>query len=385
MILQALGFGTDEQAHFLPAAIPAPHEYDRISFDGRPSAHPQLRRAQALMSRAQFSEAHQQFVHVFETAGAGGDAVLQAEAAGWLGWCHGELERFEQARFWTSASIGLIEKHLGMRANEIIESVNPSRLLSPSSERAALVLSRALRIRAKVLSVRIVHHLEFAWLLEARPLFQQSLQLEERLQLPELAHDLRWKAVALSAQDGATIKDVENLLSASRELLTAGSPGEASLIRDRGVVRWQKSRLAKAADFLWDAKERLALFADHRALGPTFCVLSKIILQGSGDSARARRYALIAASLHPYGYVLDHCREQLGKVALAERLAEFEDLAAGRKPFDIVHTVMARVVQGPDSPARLIGKNLDRIRATFLPPAALIRLDSEMASAFRTR
>jgi hypothetical protein len=367
-IMHALGFGQDLQARFLPVPPVAPGEHDRILFDGRLSDHPQLRHGQRLMSRAQFSEAHQEFRTVFDTAAAGGDSLAQAEAAGWLAWFHGELEQFGDARRWSGVSIRLLESHLGMDTNEIIDSVHPSQSLPAASEKAVHLLSRALRVHSKVLAVRIVHHLEFVWLPEAKHLFQQSVLLDEHLQLAELSHDLRWKAVALSAEDNSQMKDVERLLSTSRERLPSGSPGEASLIREQGVIRWQKNRLAKAADFLWDAKEKLSLFADARALGPTFCILSKIIVQDSGDSSRARRYALIAASLHPYGYVLDHCAEQLATAIATERLRDFDHLLAGEKPFDIVHQVLARVAHGsPNTALHLITRNLSRIRAAILP------------------
>jgi len=61
-------------------------------------------------------------------------------------------------------------------------------------------------VHSKVLAVRIVHHLEFAWLPEAHEIFRRSLRLDESLQIPELGHDYRWKAVALSAEDGSQLK-----------------------------------------------------------------------------------------------------------------------------------------------------------------------------------
>ncbi len=367
-IMRALGFGAEVQERFLPVVSKSGSEHDRILFDGTLSAHPPLQLGQRLMSRAQFSEAHVVFRGVYDASAATGNILLQAEAAGWLGWFHGELERFDHARQLTRASIGLIERHLGMNADEVICSLSASRKLTSTEETAAEILSRGLRIYSKVLAVRIVHHLEFPWLAEARNTFRQSIRLDELLQRPELAHDLRWRAVVLSAEEGSQVKDVERLLGASREQLPAGSPGEACLIREQGVIRWQKNRLATAADFLWDAKAKLASFGDARALGPTFCILSKIIVQDCGNSRQARRYALLAASLHPYGYVLDHCCDQLAKVPSVERLRDFDELLAGRKPFDIVHDVMTCVAQGsPNSQSRLIERNVARIRAALLP------------------
>jgi hypothetical protein len=360
-IMRALGFGADLQARFLAIVPKTSAEHARVLLDSRVSDDPQLRRGQVFMSRAQFSEAHQEFTRVFNRAEAAGDSFGQAEAAGWLAWFHSELEEFGAARHWIALSIGSVERHLGLTTYEIIDSVSRSQSRSARSEQAAQVLSRALRIYSKVLTVRIVHNLEFPWLAEAQQAFRRSLALDECLQLPELAHDLRWKAVALSAEDRSQVKDVERLLSASREQL-AGSSGEASLIREQGIIRWQKNRLARAADFLWEAKERLAVYADARALGPTFCVLSKIIVQDSGDFRQARRYALIAAGLHPYGYVLNHCADQLRATSAVDRQHDMEDLQAGRKPFDIVHRVMEQVAAGsPNTGAQLVVRNLARV------------------------
>jgi hypothetical protein len=361
-IMRALGFGPDVQSRFLPAGSAASGECDRVLLDGRLSAHPQLQRGLVLMSRAQFAEAYQEFRNVFDSAALGGDKILQADAAGRLAWFHGELEQFMDARRWANVSVGLLEAYLGLNADRIIDAVATSQSRSGAREKGAYVLSRALRVHSKVLAVRIVHHLEFAWLPEARQIFRQSLRLDERLQIPELAHDYRWKAVALSAEDGSQLKDVEALLSASRERLASGSPGEACLIREQGIIRWQKSRLAKAADFLWDAKEKLTFFADSRALGPTFCILSKIIVQDGGDSRQARRYALLAASLHPYGYVLDHCYDQLRKASSDDRSHDVDDLLAAQKPFDTVHRVMSQVAAGsPNTGAQLVERNLARV------------------------
>jgi transcriptional regulator with XRE-family HTH domain len=368
-IMHALGFGSEIQIQFLSDVL-ASAEHDRILLDGRISADPQLQRGQLLMSRAQFAEAHHQFRGVFDMAVAAGDALGQAEAAGWLGWFHGELEHFRDSLRWTAVSISTIESHLGMSTDEITHSVTVSQSLSSTAEKAAQVLSRALRVRSKVLAVRIVHHLEFDWLAEAKQHFRQSVELDERLEAPELAHDLRWKAVAMSAEDRSHIRDIERLLYESRERLPSGGPAEACLIREQGIIRWQKNRLAKAADFLWEAKEKLAFFADARALGPTFCVLSKLIIQDSGDFRRARHYAVVAAGLHPYGYVLDHCVDQLRNTAAVERQRDLDDLRAGQKPFDIVHRVMASVASGsPNTSGQLVEHNVGRIRAALLPSA----------------
>lgn len=367
-IMNALGFGADIQARFLPEGLIIPAGHDRILLDGSVSAQPGLRRGQEFMSRAQFAEAYREFRAAFDSATVTGDALHQADAASRVGWFYGELEQFDMSRHWTALSIRLIERHLGLRTDEIIESVHPSRRIDESSERAAHILSRSLRFYSKIFAVRLLHHMEMARLRESRQAFEHSLRLDERLQLPELGHGLRWNAVAMSTDDGSQLKDIDNVLSASREYFPIGSPAEASLIRERGIVRWQKDRIAAAAEFLWEAKGRLAVYADARALGPTFCVLSKIMIQDGSNFRQARRYALIAATLHPHGYVLDHSADQLGKIPIAERLRDFDDLLAGAPPFDIVHHVLEQVAQGsPVSASDLIQRNLARVRRALQP------------------
>jgi hypothetical protein len=377
-ILRALGFTPDRQAHFLPADSASPGEHDRILLDGQLSSHARLQQGQRFMSRAQFPEAYREFRQVFEGAAAGENSTLQAEAAGYLGWFYGELERFEDSRRWLLESIRLVEGDLLMNTDKIVESISGSALISASSERSAQILARALRIYNKVLTVRVLHDLEYAWLPEVKRRFQQSVRLDERLRLPELPHTLRWRAVAVAAEDNSTLQNVDALLSASRELIPSGTPVEASLNREQGIVRWQRDRLAKAWDLLWDAKERLANFADDRALGPTFCVLSKVAVQGNGSPIQARRYALIAAVLHPHGYVLDHCAKLQARVPAADRTRDFDALLAGEKPFDIIHNVMARVAEGsPNSAFDIVDRNLSKVRRAVHPPLSVSRKPHE--------
>jgi hypothetical protein len=369
-ILRALGFAPDRQPRFLPPDSASPGERDRILLDGQLSSHARLQRGQRFMSRAQFQEAHREFRQVFEGAAAGGNTMLQAEAAGFLGWFHGELERFDDSRRWLLESIRLIESDLRMSAAEIVESIGGSAPISATSERWAQTLGRALRIHNKVLTVRVLHDLDYAFLPEVKRGFQHSIRLDERLGLPDLPHTLRWRAVAVAAEDNSTLQNVDALLSASREMMPSRSPGEASLIREQGIVRWQKNRLEKAWDLLWDAKERLTNFGDARALGATFCVLSKVTVQANGSPLRTRRHALIAAALHPHGYVLKHCAELQTKTPAQDRLRDFDALLAGEKPFDLVHHVLARVAEGsPNSAFDLVERNLSKVRQVAQPPS----------------
>ena len=369
-ILRALGFGPDRQGRFLPPDSASTGEHDRILLDGQLASDARLQQGQRFMSRAQFPEAHREFRQVFEGAAAGRNSMLQAEAAVLLGWFHGELERFDDSRRWLLESIHLIESDLRMSTAEIVESISGSASISATSEGLAQTLGRALWIYSKVLTVKVLHDLDYAWLPEVKRMFQQSIRIDERLHLPELPHTLRWRAVAVAAEDNSTLQNVDALLSASRELMAPGIPGEASLIREQGIVRWQKNRLEKAWDLLWDAKERLTNFGDARALGATFCVLSKVTVQANGSPLRARRYALIAAALHPHGYVLKHCAELQTKMPAQDRLRDFDALLAGEKPFDIVHHILSRVAEGsPNSAFDLVERSLSKVRLAVQPPS----------------
>jgi hypothetical protein len=318
------------------------------------------------MSRGRFTDAYREFRGAFDLAVASGNTLLQADAASRVGWFYGELEQFSDARHWTALSIRLIEDRLGMRTDEIIDAVNPSRPPAAASADAVHVVSRSLRYYSKILAVRLLHHVEMALLHETNQAFERSLKLDERLGLPELGHGLRWKAVAMSAQDRSQLKDIDQILSASREHFPGGSAAEASLIRERGIVRWQKNRLTTASDFLREARERLATYADARALGPTCCVMSKVMTQEGRSADLTRRYALIAAGLHPYGYVLDHCADQFAAISLDDRLRESDALADGAKPFDIVHDVLGRVAaDSPQNARELVARNVARVRVAI--------------------
>ena len=365
-ILNALGLDEAENAHFLPARTNGLEKHYGALFDGRRASHPSIQRAQALMASALYHDAHNQLRQIFESATTEKDVLLQAEAAGYIGWFHGELERFDDARRWLLHSIHLIESDLQMRAGDIVQSIGSSTLVTEVSNRKIEVLARALRIYGKVLTVRIVHDLDYARVPEAKRVFQHSTELDERLRLPELPHTLRWQAVAMSAEDTSTLQNIDTLLSRSRELMPAGSPGEASLIREQGIVRWQKGRLSKSEDFLLDAKERLARFADARALGAAFCTLSKVTLQAGGSPRQAQRYALLALSLHPYGYVLRHGVDQVRTIPIDDRARTIAAVTAGEGPFEAVHAVLANVATASTlSAGDLLKQNLARVQRTI--------------------
>jgi len=110
----------------------------------------------------------------------------------------------------------------------------------------------------------------------------------------------------------------------------------------------------------------------------------QIILQDAGDSRQARRYALVAACLHPYGYVLEHCGDQIRNASTEDRSRDLDDLLAGQKPFEIVHRVMERVAHGsPNSGAQLIERNVARIRAAVQARRCIAEINGSITSNTR--
>jgi transcriptional regulator with XRE-family HTH domain len=367
-LIHALGLGSRIEEQFLPGRDVYAPKPELILLDPPTSPHPPLERGQRHLICAVYSAAIQEFISIFRSAADSGDYVLQADAAARLAWAYYEMGAFDDSLKWVAMSIKLIETHIGAGVSEIIESVRPgshSAVCAPSEE-VSHVLSRALQIRCKLLVERIVYHQEHELRINAEKAFARTLALDQFLQIPaQLGHDLRWQAVLLASGMEPLTKDAERLLSASREKFPRGSLGDAYLARDRGVVCWLSDRQARARDSLLEAIDSLSLFADARALGPTFCVLSKVISQGGGDRRVARRYALAGAVLHPYGFVLGNAREHLQNVSQLGLQRDIEDLLAGKMPFDVLTPVIARLTNGSPRIANdRIEQNLARVLGT---------------------
>jgi transcriptional regulator with XRE-family HTH domain len=364
-LIHALGLGSQAHEQFLPSRDVYAPRPELILLDPPTSPHPPLERGQRQLICAVYPSAVQEFINVFRTAADSRDYVLQADAAARLAWAHYEMGIFQDSLKWVATSIKLIETHVGADLNEIIESVQSgshSAVCAPSEE-ASHVLSRVLQIRCKLLVERIVYFQEQELRIKAERAFASTLALDQFLQIPaQLGHDLRWQAVLLISGMDPLKKDAERLLSASREKFSRGSLGEAYLARDRGIVCWLSDRLARARESLLEAIDSLSSFADARALGPTFCILSKVILQGGGDRRVARRYALAGGVLHPYGFVLTNAREHLQNVSQLGLQRDIEDILAGKMPFDLLTPVIARLTDAsPRTANERIEQNLCRV------------------------
>ena len=163
------------------------------------------------------------------------------------------------------------------------------------------------------------------------------------------------------ASDRAGRSAAEKRIEDGFDHFERGSSGESLVARDRGFVYWQTSQPAQARNALGKAIDLLTVYADARALGPAFYVLSKIA--GEGDRLdEARRLALIGVAFHPYGYVLENGEAHVRISDRREVERDISELLAGKPPFRIVHEVTARLTDGTEtSSVELVERNLSRL------------------------
>jgi hypothetical protein len=87
---------------------------------------------------------------------------------------------------------------------------------------------------------------------------------------------------------------------------------------------------------------------------------------------------MVGAVMHPYGFVLNHCKEEFRDVTPQGFQRDIDDLHAGRKPFDTLHPVMTRLADGSARhAAEVIARNLTRIFGA-LPELQSINRDTKL-------
>jgi hypothetical protein len=297
--------------------------------------------------------------------------MLQADAAARLAWVRYEMALYDQAGTWATKSVHLLEQHVGKPLGEILQSLqhgSRSALIS-MGDRVSAVLSLALHIKTKAMIERVLYYDVPDPILASRDALaqsDQSIQLDEYLQLRgQLGHDMLWQAALLVAGIEPRREQSESLLTRSSGNFARGSLGEAYLARDWGIVCWRTDRLRRAQDSLWKAAYQLCDFADARALGPTFYILNKAVLEGPAATAKncrdALRYALAGAALHPYGFVLKGGLERVqdSNTTSEDLRRSIEELRSGKKPFDLVHRVIRMLARDSGMGAeKLIERNL---------------------------
>ena len=365
-LMVALVFDAAEQEKFLPshkAQIP-----ELVFHDGtypRSGTYEPIQRGRELLMRSLFPEARVQLTNAFRDALARRDLVRAADAAEVMAWLEHEAMDRENTRAlkWVATSIDLVEKYLGVRLDQILASVeagSQSAEISIDGE-VTSILSKVLQIRSKLLAERVVYYAEARLRGDADAAFRQSLALDGFVRTAGgFGHDFRWHA-RLLAGDRTGRDAAEKRIAEGFDHFFRGSSGESLVARDRGFVYWQTGQPAQARNALGKAIDLLIPHADARALGPAFYVLSK--LAGEADRLlEARRLALAAAVLHPYGYVLENSRAYVQISNRRDLNTDLEDLRAGRPPFHVVHQVMGRLTSStPSISVELIGRNLSRI------------------------
>jgi tetratricopeptide (TPR) repeat protein len=315
--------------------------------------------------RSLFPEARRQLTDAFTAALARRDHVRAADAAEVMAWLELEAMDSENTRAlkWVATSIELIERQVGIRLDQILASIQSGSRSAEVSvdDEVTPILSKVLHIRCKLLAERVLYYAESRRRGDAEAAFAQSLALDGyRQSAGQFGHDFRWQARLLAGERSGR-DAAERRIAEGFDHFERGSSGESLVARGRGFVYWQTGQPAQARNALGKAVDLLAAYADARALGPAFYVLSKVA--GEGDRLQeARRYALAAAAFHPYGYVLENSR---GHIQIANRhdvVRDLDDLRAGKPPFQIVHQVLQRLTAGTTStPAELIERNLSRV------------------------
>jgi transcriptional regulator with XRE-family HTH domain len=364
-LIKTFDLGPDAERRFLDEEHRRIAESPLILLDPPISPHPPLDQGQRLLICAAYPEAIHEFELVYQFAGEQRDYLLQADAATRMAWVWFERGLYRDALNWVRQGIKLIETRVCATFAQIMDSVRPESpsALCPLNEEAGHVLSRLLQVRFKCYIESVLYCGGEYLRDKASETIEQSIALDRYLQVSSaIGHDLRWQAVLLISANNPQNREAERLLAESHEQFAIGSLGAAYLARDRGIVEWQKDQRRAARDSLFEAVESLSFFADSRALGPTFCVLSKVMIYSGADERVIRRCALAGAALHPYGFVLDNATRYVKDATRAGLRRDIDDLLSGAKPFEKLAPVLSRLTDGSSKALSMrLHQNLKRI------------------------
>ena len=368
-LMVALEFNAAEQEKFLPSQ--PPHAPELVFHDGtypRSGTYEPVQRGRELLMRSLFPEARLQLTNAFRDALERRDLVRAADAAEVMAWLEHEAMDRENTRAlkWVATSIDLVEKHVGVRVDQILTSIETGSQSAEISVNAEITstLAKVLQIRSKLLAERVVYYAESRLRQNADDAFKQSLAFDGFIHSAGgFGHDFRWQA-RLLASDRSGRDFAERRIAESFDHFERGSSGESLVARDRGFVYWQTGQPAQARDALRKAIDLLIPHADARALGPAFYVLSKLAAE-SDRLGEARRLALAGAVFHPYGYVLENSRAYVQISSRRDVDSDIEDLRIRRPPFQILDPVIERLAQGTssDQPG-VIERHLSRVFAS---------------------
>jgi hypothetical protein len=209
----------------------------------------------------------------------------------------------------------------------------------------------------------------------ARLGLQNSLKLARRLDLAQPSgNDLRCQAVVEVMGESPNPQLALKLIDQCRDNFAPGGLFEAHRVKTAGIIALQTGKLAQARNLFMKAAEMLSPFPDPRGLASARHMLSDAILRASGERLRtsdirqALHHIIIAAALHPYGVVLERCREQARYANRCDLQAEIDDLIGGRGQYSTVHRMMAWSADGSAYTAQdLFFRNLDLMVAANFP------------------
>lgn len=326
-----------------------------------------------LLHQGFYSEAAAELSRVFRAAEQSGDVILQAYTAGHAALVHLEMGEFIDADKWAQRSITKCSKFIGLPVSDIIRTA--SRLSPesrPSGEALALrILSETLHNRCQIFARRMLYHDTHDLQDLARRELDTVLALDQRLDFVQpIGNDLRCKAVVEVATDRPNLQSALDLVSECEYHFPAGGLFEAHSRKTRGIITLRTGRPGLARRELIEAEKMLSSFMDARGLAATKYLISTAILRTPAKARQALPYILAAATLHPYGFVVNRFRQQANLVWFEVRdiQSEIDALIAGKGDYRSVHQMLAWLAQdSPYTAEDLLFRNLALVVAGNFP------------------
>jgi len=327
--------------------------------------------AQELHSRSFFPEADVAFDQIEKKAGK--NVLLKAEIAWRRAWNHYSQGNYEAAQDYVWESISLIKTHLDFPPDCRVADMLASARHVPHSvtrDTALTILCQALHVSGKSSVEQAKYWGKTDSIAEAELALRECLDLAISLdEWPLVGHTRLWLAILHS---GLPTHDAKEHLQKSAGLF-AGALGHVYSQRTQGILQYCEYDLRGARRSLLSALEQFADFGDARAMGPTFHLVSRAATRAH-DYDSARRYAIVGALVHPYGFVLERLRDvkllasEINGIVNSDRHVLDALRASKRNEFRLVHRVTHRLVDGDEPKMEaLLRRNLSKI-VRFLNP-----------------
>ena len=375
----ALDLSPEEKIRF--CCVPQDGPKPMLIADYRYPRQAVLSQASALLHQGFYYAAAQEFKRVFTLAERSSDSLLQADAAGQAALVDLEMFNFNAAQQWAYKSIAKCSQCIGVPVPEIICTATPYTPDASQSKSilAARILSDTMHNLCQIYVRQMVycgnHKLEPS----ARLSLQNSLQLDGRLDLAQPSgNDLRCQAVVEVISKWPNSQLALKLIDQCRDNFAPGGLFEAHRVKTDGIIALHTGKLAQARGLLTKSAEMLSSFLDVRGLASARYMLSDAILRASGERLRtsdireALRHIISAAALHPYGVVLDRCRQQARDANRRDLQAEIDDLLAGKGQYSVVHRMAAWMADESAYTAQdLFFRNIDLMMSGNFPPVEI--------------